>query len=158
MHFQMLDIFGDGSKFCENSDERMSHFAMKDLSPHTCRFPSAATRLQPSTLVNDLQSRSEDIVLPLWSCGKSVAIDVTIVSSFNLQLSSEFEHHRKKYFGRNIIVSVADDGQSSSLHSRWCLVYYINWISPRFGSRRWRVQIPLPTIFVKLLRYSVLRS
>ena len=44
--------------------------------------------LEPSSLLSDSEQRPGDIILPNWSCGQSLAVDLTLVSTFQTSKNS----------------------------------------------------------------------
>ena len=83
----LLDTFGDHSLVCASSGDRiLRHNAIRDLVYETCKAANLSPKLEPSGLLQDSQQRPGDIVLPIWSCGQKLAVDVTIVSPFQTSL------------------------------------------------------------------------
>ena len=76
----LLDTFGDHSIVCSASGDRIwRHNAVRDQVFHTCKAAHLSPQIE-SRVNFTSQHRPADVLLPNWSCGRPLAIDVTITS------------------------------------------------------------------------------
>ena len=76
----LLDTFGDPSIVCSASGDRIwRHNAVRDQVFHTCKAAHLSPQIE-SRVNFTSQHRPADVLLPNWSCGRPLAIDVTITS------------------------------------------------------------------------------
>ena len=76
----LLDTFGDHSIICLASVDRIKrHNAVRDQIFYTCKAAHLSPQIE-SGVDSASQQRPADVLLRNWSCGRPLAIDVTITS------------------------------------------------------------------------------
>ena len=81
------DIFGTHSLCCTKGPERTArHNSIRNVIHQTCIAAGLSASLEPPHLLSNSEHRPGDIFIRDWSCGKSIAMDVTV--SCTLQQSN----------------------------------------------------------------------
>ena len=84
------DIFGDHQVGCGGNGDRISrHNAVRDVVFAAAQSAALAPSKETPGVVPNSMSRPADILLPNWSCGRPVALDVHIISPLQQQLVGE---------------------------------------------------------------------
>ena len=76
----LLDTFGDHSIICSASGDRIKrHNAVRDQIFYTCKAAHLSPQIE-SGVDSTSQQWPVDVLLRNWSCGRPLAMDVTITS------------------------------------------------------------------------------
>ena len=82
---QTVDMLGDHAACCTRNGERIvRHNRVRNLVANICREGLLSPVVEMKNLLTSTARRPGDIVLPNWSNGRPLAVDVAVTSPFTI--------------------------------------------------------------------------